>query len=143
MEEGKNISIRVFNEPEVLWVKVLKFFHRDGGGFLGGSRILSGGVIGNGATIRFWHDVWCLDVPIMEYWSSSGWVFAWCRDIRGGVDQKELAGLVILLEGVRLGMESDGCGPLIIRGAFRLNRLGIGLMIRDFRWVTFPINGTV
>ena len=61
-------------------------------------------VTGDGAPIRFWHDVWCLDVHIMvqfgrlfalassqnslvrDYWSPMGWVFAWHRDIRGGVE---------------------------------------------------------
>ncbi|XP_023758756.1 uncharacterized protein LOC111907189 [Lactuca sativa] len=79
----------------------------------------------NGATIRFWHDVWCLDVPIMvqfgiffalasnqsslvrEYWSPTSWVFAWHCDIRGGVEQEQLASLMSLLDEFYLGTESD------------------------------------
>nr|KAJ0207945.1 hypothetical protein LSAT_V11C500283260 [Lactuca sativa] len=108
-----------------------KVFYGEGGGFFGVSRIQSGGgvwqkivgsinhlhesgllpsnfmarVTGDGAPIRFWHDVWCLDVPIMvlfalasnqnslvrDYWSPTGWVFTWRRDIRGGVEQEQLA----------------------------------------------------
>lgn len=34
---------RFSNESEALWVKVLKFFHGEGGGFSGGPRIPSGG----------------------------------------------------------------------------------------------------
>nr|KAJ0194892.1 hypothetical protein LSAT_V11C700371630 [Lactuca sativa] len=129
----------------------LKFFYGEWEGFSRGSRIQSGGgvwqkivrymnhlhesgllpsnamarVTGNGATIRFWHDVWCLDVPIMvqfgrlftlasnqnslvrDYWSPTSWVFAWRHDIRGGVEQEQLASLMSMLDGFHLGTESD------------------------------------
>ncbi|CAH1413154.1 unnamed protein product [Lactuca virosa] len=82
-------------------------------------------VTGNGAIIRFWHDVWCLDVPMMvqfgrlfalasnqnslvsDYWSPTGWVFAWRRDIRGGVEQEQLTSLMSLLDDYHLGVELD------------------------------------
>lgn len=83
---------RFFNEPDALWVKVMKFFFMvKGEVFLEaqeykvvvvfGKKIVGSinhfhesgllplnamaRVTENGATIGFWHDVWCLDVPMM------------------------------------------------------------------------------
>nr|KAJ0222724.1 hypothetical protein LSAT_V11C200053840 [Lactuca sativa] len=134
---------RFFNEPKALWVKgevfhgarefqVVEVFGKKIVGsinHLHESGLVPSNVMArvtrNGATIRFWHDVWCFDVPIMvqfrrlfalgsnqnslvrDYWSSTGWVFAWRHDIRGWVDQDQLASLMSLLDAFRLGMESD------------------------------------
>ncbi|GJZ09261.1 hypothetical protein Tco_0543544, partial [Tanacetum coccineum] len=81
--------------------------------------------VGNGASTRFWEDLWLdnqllssrfprlyalenfKNVAISDRWNDVAWFWQWRREVRGGVEQTQLDGLSALLENITLSSERD------------------------------------
>ncbi|KAL4563259.1 hypothetical protein LXL04_027299 [Taraxacum kok-saghyz] len=137
-----------------LWVKVIKSCYGVDGGFLGGlansvtgrtgvwrgvlklvDRLHTAGTlsrdsvrrqVNNGASTRFWSDVWCGPISfqhrfsrlfhlttnqegmVSEFRNGQSWQFQWNREVRGGASAAQLDQLQHLLEDVVLRDTPDG-----------------------------------
>ncbi|GJT35661.1 RNA-directed DNA polymerase, eukaryota [Tanacetum coccineum] len=114
---------RFFQNPNALWVRVIKAVH-GGPGIIPLSFLRKR--VGNGTDTKFWQDVWIGEISlqskfprlyrlalnkecsICEVWNN-GWVFNWSRPIVRGTLLHQLNDLTAILDSVqlfRLGLDS-------------------------------------